>query len=97
MSSSWALLVVASGPVAGHVYDGPRPTSQSTLQDMDSQSDMTAIYAHWEGFYDPHTLIKGFYVRIGTCSGCGDVMNEQPVGITDGTLTGLNASLPLVK
>ncbi|XP_052095904.1 uncharacterized protein LOC127731085 [Mytilus californianus] len=74
IASSWAYIFDMSPPVAGHVYDGMKDTSPS---DIDYQTDMSSISVHWEGFHDPHTVIKNYFVHIGTCSGCNNVMEQQ--------------------
>ncbi|XP_062587091.1 uncharacterized protein LOC134248703, partial [Saccostrea cucullata] len=35
----------------------------------------------WEGFYDPHSSIKEFFVTVGTCHRCDDVIKRQSVGL----------------
>ncbi|CAC5401969.1 unnamed protein product [Mytilus coruscus] len=77
IASSWAYIFDMSPPVAGHVYDGIKDTSPS---DIDYQTDMSSISVHWEGFHDPHTVIKIYFVHIGTCSGCNNVMEQQYIG-----------------
>ncbi|CAC5375033.1 unnamed protein product [Mytilus coruscus] len=67
--SSWAYIYDMSPPTAGHVYDGSNNTPESTTKDIDYQMDMTQLYVYWEGFHDPHSVIKHYSVHIGTCSG----------------------------
>lgn len=83
LASSWAYVFDMSAPVSGHVYDGIKDTSPS---DIDYQTDMSSISVHWEGFHDPHTVIKNFFVHIGTCSGCSNVMEQQYIGAHSGIL-----------
>jgi len=81
-ASSWAFIADFSTPVAGHVYD--RKYSSGKKQDVDFQPETSYISAFWEGFYDPHTIIKEYYVSIGTCPACQNVLPKQPVGIIEG-------------
>lgn len=45
---------------------------------------MTHLFLRWEGFHDPHSVIKYYSVLIGTCPGCNNVMTEQTVGVHTG-------------
>ncbi|XP_070573765.1 uncharacterized protein [Ptychodera flava] len=38
------------------------------------------LAVHWGGFYDPHSSITGYSLKIGTCLNCDDVMKEEDVG-----------------
>ena len=76
----------ASPPVAGHVYDGKRTEGTGKHKDVDYVSDMEVIHAYWEGFHDPHTPIREYLVRVGSCERCGDIMSQQPVGLDNGNL-----------
>jgi hypothetical protein len=87
IATSWAFVVDTTSPVLGHVYDGQRPTTGSDVHDVDYQTDLSALYAHWEGFHDPHSSIKDYYVSIGTCPQCEDVLTNQAIGIVEGTST----------
>ncbi|XP_076075248.1 uncharacterized protein LOC143046131 isoform X2 [Mytilus galloprovincialis] len=91
VKSSWAYIYDMSPPTAGHVYDGSSNTTESPTKDIDYQRDMTHLSVYWEGFHDPHSVIKYFNVHIGTCPGCNDVMPEHTVGInTDFNVQNLN-------
>ena len=81
--SSWAYIHDISPPLAGHVYDGRLDTSISH-KDVDYQTSITELTIHWEGFHDPHSVIKHYNVHIGTCSGCDDVIEQQYVGTHSG-------------
>ena len=83
LASSWAYSVDTSPPIAGHVYDGAS-SNPTARKDIDFQTDMSALKAFWEGFHDPHTSIKEFYVSVGTCPECEDVIARQAVGIVYG-------------
>ena len=78
--SSLANIYDISPPVAGHVYDGKSDAVSPHSKDIDYQTDMSQLSVYWEGFYDPHSVIKCYRVYIGTCSGCYDIINEQVVG-----------------
>ncbi|XP_076113983.1 uncharacterized protein LOC143082268 [Mytilus galloprovincialis] len=81
-ASSWAYIYDMSPPIAGHVYDGSRETAASYMKDIDYQTDVKTLSAYWEGFYDPHSTIKSYYVSIGTCPKCEDVLANQDIGIS---------------
>lgn len=66
----------------GHVFD-LEPNGTIRL-DIDFMTVMSSLLVFWEGFYDPHSAIKEYFVSIGTCPGCGDVIEEQSVGMTRG-------------
>ena len=73
----------ASPPTAGHVYDGD--VSQSSVQkDLDFQTHLDYLSAYWEGFNDPHSTIKEYYISIGTCPHCQDLLQHQTIGIVYG-------------
>ena len=78
MATSWAYNVDLSPPVAGHIYDG---VPGSVLADIDFQTDMSALNVYWEGFHDAHSAIKEYYISVGTCPGCDDVLGRQAIGI----------------
>lgn len=71
-----------SPPVAGHVYDGSQDTATSYMTDIDYQTDVKTLSAFWGGFHDPHSTIKAYYVSIGTCPECEDVLVNQDIGIS---------------
>lgn len=73
-----------SPPYAGHVYDRALSTASGNSKDIDYQTDMTQLSVSWEGFHDPHSVIKYYNVHIGKCSGCDDVVTQQYVGIHTG-------------
>eukprot|EP00058_Branchiostoma_floridae_P022361 XP_002607851.1 hypothetical protein BRAFLDRAFT_117282 [Branchiostoma floridae] len=78
MATSWAVVVETSPPEAGNVYDGPTGV---TVNDIDYQDYVTAIHAHWDGFYDPHSAIVSYTWSIGVCAGCSDILAPQNVGL----------------
>ena len=82
MATSWAVVVETSPPEAGNVYDGP---TIGTVNDIDYQDDVTAIHAHWDGFYDPHSAIVSYTWSVGVCAGCSDSLAPQNVGLLQGT------------
>ena len=81
---SWALVVDTSAPVAGHVYDGRRKDAKPGRRDADFQTDVSYIACFWEGFHDPHSTIKEYYISLGTCNVCEDLIEHQAIGITEG-------------
>ena len=80
IASSWAFTVDATAPNQGHVYDGPKGEN-GTLNDIDYVTNTSVIEAHWTEFYDHHSTVIEYYVSVGTCKGCDDVLQQQPVGI----------------
>lgn len=52
---------------------------------------MTHMFLRWEGFHDPHSVIKYYSVHIGTCPGCNNVMTEQTVGVHTGIFLKLHS------
>ncbi|XP_053400998.1 uncharacterized protein LOC128557563 isoform X2 [Mercenaria mercenaria] len=91
-TSSWAITVEATPPVPGKVYDGPLGSDGSCV-DVDYLDNRTTLQAHWKGFHDPHSAIVEYFVNIGSCKNCGDVMVKQPVGtISDIKFTYLQLS-----
>ncbi|CAG2197001.1 unnamed protein product [Mytilus edulis] len=85
--SSLAYIYDISPPTAGHVYDGRNDNIHTSTKDIDFQTNMTHLFLRWEGFHDPHSVIKYYSVHIGTCPGCNNVMTKQTVGVhTDFTL-----------
>lgn len=83
VASSWAFVVDVSPPVIGHVYDGP--FINGMFIDLDNTNDHTKIAAHWKGFHDPHTSIKEYFIAVGSCSDCDDVLVEQTIGLQTGS------------
>ncbi|KAL3843250.1 hypothetical protein ACJMK2_021192 [Sinanodonta woodiana] len=77
---SWAFTVDASPPLPGNVYDG-KSVNGKTLKDVDFTTDKSGLSVRWTGFNDPHTPIQEYYISIGTCKSCEDILNYQPVGI----------------
>ncbi|XP_053390115.1 uncharacterized protein LOC123523221, partial [Mercenaria mercenaria] len=79
-TSSWAITVEATPPVPGKVYDGP-PGSDGSCVDIDYVDNRSTLQAHWKGFHDPHSAIVEYFVNIGSCKNCEDVLVKQPVGM----------------
>ncbi|XP_070573771.1 uncharacterized protein [Ptychodera flava] len=74
---SWGVLVDASPPRDGFVYDG-----DDKNVDQDYQTHLDYLAVHWGGFYDPHSSIAGYSLKIGTCLNCDDVMKGDDVGLS---------------
>ncbi|KAL5006990.1 hypothetical protein ScPMuIL_015796 [Solemya velum] len=83
LATSWAFVLDTSPPVSGHVYDGKVDDLDPGQSDVDYQTDMNSLYARWEGFHDAHSAIKEYYVSIGTCPHCEDILTAQPIGIAE--------------
>ncbi|XP_041351011.1 uncharacterized protein LOC121369994 [Gigantopelta aegis] len=60
----------SSAPQPGHVYDGSR------TEDKDYITSLSMFAAYWGGFSDPHSFINMYKVKVGTCSGCDDHLEE---------------------
>lgn len=56
----------------------------SFIKDRDYQSETTVLYAYWEGFHDPHSPIQEYFVSVGTCQSCDNVLGRQALGIAEG-------------
>ena len=72
-----------SPPISGHVYDGNVENALPYMKDVDYQTDVKTLFSYWEGFHDPHSVIKSYYVSIGTCPDCEDVLSNQDIGISN--------------
>ncbi|KAK2183533.1 hypothetical protein NP493_308g03123 [Ridgeia piscesae] len=83
VATSRAVIVDASPPAAGHVYDVIDDT-QTT--DVDYTTVSTKIGATWSGFHDPHSHVTGYSVNIGKCPSCGDILETSHVGIATNIL-----------
>lgn len=82
-ASSWAYVYDMSPPVPGHVYDGSPDKVPSYMKDIDYQTDTKTLSSYWEGFHDPHSTINTYYVSVGTCIKCEDVLTNQDIGISN--------------
>lgn len=79
--TSWAFLVETSSPVPGIVYDGPEGNLYTDLDYITS----TETYAvHWTSFVDPHTTVKEYFISVGSCTECYDILPLQSVGLATG-------------
>ncbi|KAK3581570.1 hypothetical protein CHS0354_031918 [Potamilus streckersoni] len=82
LATSWAYIVEASPPIVGHVYDGNSSLAdQLGVKDLDFQTNLKNLTVRWEGFYDPHSAITSYYISVGRCPQCEDIMTEQMIGI----------------
>ena len=84
LATSWAFQVDTTPPTVGHVYDGDVTQLNNSIKDIDYQTETKDVHACWEGFHDSHSTIKNYYVSVGTCRQCEDILSEQAVGITNG-------------
>ena len=73
-------------PTAGHVYDGDKTMMTGNIKDIDYQTETKVLHAYWKGFHESHSTIRDFYVSVGTCPQCEDILPEQAIGITNGTI-----------
>lgn len=83
-ASSSSYKVDQSAPIDGYVYDGCRQNAIGFINDVDYQVDERTLFSCWEGFSEPHSAIQMFYIRIGTCPRCQDVLYQVPVGTISG-------------
>ena len=81
-STSWAFMVETSPPSPGIVYDGPE---ENQYHDADYIISTDLYEVHWTDFVDPHTTVKEYYVSVGSCRDCDDIVTLQSVGITSGS------------
>jgi hypothetical protein len=84
-----------SPPIAGHVYDGSPEQALSYMKDVDYQTDIRTLSSFWEGFHDPHSTIKTYYVSVGSCSDCEDVLTNQDIGISNSNYISILSKYPL--
>ncbi|XP_076113973.1 uncharacterized protein LOC143082259 [Mytilus galloprovincialis] len=82
LATSWAFQVDTTAPTPGHVYDGDKSQLTGSVKDIDFQTETKVLHACWEGFHESHSTIKDYYVSVGTCPQCEDILQEQAVGIT---------------
>lgn len=59
--------------IVGYIYDG---VLGFELVDIDFQTDMFVLNVYWEGFYDFYFVIKEYYISVGTCFFCDDVIGR---------------------
>ncbi|WAR05722.1 hypothetical protein MAR_021091 [Mya arenaria] len=78
MDTSWAFVVDTTPPDSGLVYDGP---NDGTYTDIDYMTSSNTVQAYWTHFIDAHTPVREYFVSVGTCKECDDVLTEQSVGI----------------
>lgn len=95
IATSWAYIVDFSPPIQGHVLDVLPSGDKST--DIDYQTDMSRLRVVWSGFHDPHSVIKEYFVRMGTCPFCDDVLRRQSVGLVNGKYKWHDIILPSTK
>ncbi|XP_048243311.1 uncharacterized protein LOC124141844 isoform X1 [Haliotis rufescens] len=81
MSSSRPLVVDTTPPSTGHVFDGVQSAATPGDKDKDYITSVSEMGAYWEGFDDPHSSVATYTVKVGTCAGCDDTMNESKTGL----------------
>ena len=78
---------MTTAPLSGHVFDGPPPGSGATPTDVDFVTSSDDIVAFWTGFSTPLAPVTSYSVRLGTCSGCDDVVADFDIGLSEGLFT----------
>ncbi|WAR06111.1 hypothetical protein MAR_021480 [Mya arenaria] len=87
IDTSWAFVVDTTPPDSGLVYDGQY---DGTNTDIDYMTSSNTVQAYWTHFIDAHTPVHEYFVSVGTCKECDDVLREQSVGIrNEMEITGL--------
>ncbi|XP_067663255.1 uncharacterized protein [Haliotis asinina] len=81
LSTSRPLVVDTTPPSSGHVYDGVQSDVTHDDKDKDYITSVSEMAAYWEGFGDPHSSVAMYKVKVGTCKGCDDKMNEAKTGL----------------
>ncbi|XP_064643830.1 uncharacterized protein LOC135497820 [Lineus longissimus] len=76
-----------SPPLKGYVFDGKRDQAAAKHKDKNFQWDADHIWAHWDGFTDPHSGVVSYSWSVGTCVGCGDVLRDHPLGANTDAVT----------
>ena len=84
VASSQLVIFDTTPPVAGRVFDGPRPASG--FWDLDYTSNHTHVRAHWEPFLDIHSVVTEYQWGIGMCPGCTDVLSFISIGLRKGAV-----------
>ena len=79
---SVAFIVDSSEPETGDVCDGSIVTDTSYV-DLDSLDTSSSVLIRWKGFFDPHTSIKEYFVSMGSCKGCDNIIEKQPNGLQE--------------
>ncbi|XP_071088930.1 uncharacterized protein [Haliotis cracherodii] len=82
LSSSRPVVVDTTPPSTGHVFDGVQSAATPGDKDKDYITSTSEVGAYWEGFDDPHSSVATYRVKVGTCTGCGDKLEEIEFGNT---------------
>ncbi|XP_046572415.1 uncharacterized protein LOC124280510 [Haliotis rubra] len=86
LSSSRLLTVDTTPPSTGHVYDGLQSATSNDDKDKDYITSVLEMGAYWEGFDLPHSSVVMYKVKVGTCAGCDDKLEEIEFGNTKSTV-----------
>ena len=78
---------MTTAPLSGQVFDGPPPGSGATPTDVDFVTSPHDVIAFWTGFSTQLAPVTSYSVRLGTCSGCDDVVADFDIGLSEGLLT----------
>ncbi|XP_055958832.1 uncharacterized protein LOC126829498 [Patella vulgata] len=68
--------VDATPPTVGHVID----VLDSDGDDVDYITNQSPLSVRWQGFHDPHSSMKYYTVKVGTCNDCDDIIPEIKTG-----------------
>lgn len=82
--TSQPMIVMTSAPAVGHVFDGQPSSPDDAPKDRDFVTSLSGIRAFWSGFSTPLSPVTSYAVKLGTCPGCDDVVNEFDIGLTQG-------------
>ncbi|XP_046557202.1 uncharacterized protein LOC124266452 [Haliotis rubra] len=80
LSSSRPLVVDTTPPSTGHVYDGVQSAASHDDKDKDYITSASEMGAYWEAFDEPHSSVAMYKVKVGTCKGCDDKLEEIEFG-----------------
>ncbi|KAK6173123.1 hypothetical protein SNE40_016641 [Patella caerulea] len=70
--------VDATPPSVGHVID----VLDSDGDDVDYITNQSPLSVRWQGFHDPHSSMKYYTVKVGTCDDCDDMIPEIKTGLS---------------
>ncbi|KAK7500517.1 hypothetical protein BaRGS_00008092 [Batillaria attramentaria] len=82
-ATSPAITVMTTSPTVGHVFDGQPPSGSSPPRDVDFVTSVSEVAAFWSGFSTPLAPVTSYSIRLGRCAGCGDVISDFDIGLTE--------------
>ncbi|KAK2158684.1 hypothetical protein NP493_1763g00001 [Ridgeia piscesae] len=95
VTTSRAVIVDTTSPLAGHVYD-VISDGQNTDSDYTTYF-RTTLSAHWLNFHDPESGLLYLEWRAGTTPGQSDILAPTRLHVTDRATTTLTDPLPVGK